>query len=686
VTGTLAAGGKGKIMSDKSEPTPGSKEFYDEATVVVGSGNQANTAPTQTLLDGEAPKNRGVRASDYSGPSYSELKRQALNKGEIDNRLALPIGFQLQEYTIERILGIGGFGVSYLAHDANLNAKVAIKEYLPNQLALRAENEPTVMPKGQEYVEDYEKGLDRFLMECRTLATFRHPNIVRVSRFFEANHTAYMVMEYEFGESLNSWVKKRTERGEGAPNEELLLKMFLPMLQGLEVVHKGGFTHRDIKPANIYVRDSDGSMVLLDFGAARQAVQQGQQALTAIVTPGYAPFEQYHSHGRQGPWSDIYAVGGVLYWCVAGEKPVEAAARLQTDPQQPAAVRCAGKYSERFLKAIDWALQPDDTKRPQSVSAFVPVLEGIKEATPVAAAKTSKPWLKWAVGGAVAAAVAVGAATFLMKPKGPGAGGLMLGVMPGTSGATEEVQVRASLAKFSDVLSKAVGKPVTVEVTSSFAPDQGAKDAKFDMILGATYPIGVAARDYKYSVVGKFRDVMALFVVRIDAPMDRIDDIKGTKLGLHTRNGMVGPMAARVLNSSNLPLDATSFKGIEEFKSLDDMTEALVNNKVDVIALSPGGFEEAEKRFPNKIKLLTSSDPLPGYAIALRERLDPQLALKITSALYAIDENDAGKAALKTINLGSAAGSLEIKQATSREYVRAAEAIEAARKFFPAPK
>ena len=347
------------------KPSTASTDAEFAPTIVVPRGDDADT---KTIIDRSAPQQRGVRPSDYSGPSYSELRRKAQDQGDTDNRLALPLGFQLQEYVVERVLGIGGFGISYLAHDQNLNAKVAIKEYVPNDLALRTDADPKVMPKGQSYVEDYQGGLTRFLQECRTLATFRHNNIVRVHRFFEANNTAYMVMDYEFGESLNAWIKKRQERGESAPDRELLVKMFVPLLQGMDVIHQGGFMHRDIKPANIYVRDSDVSLVLLDFGAAREAVTQGQRALTSIVTPGYAPFEQYHSHGRQGPWSDIYALGGVLYWIITGQKPIEAAARVTSDPQEPAVVRGKGRYGDAFLKAIDWALTPDDAKRPQSVA------------------------------------------------------------------------------------------------------------------------------------------------------------------------------------------------------------------------------------------------------------------------------------------------------------------------------
>jgi serine/threonine protein kinase/ABC-type phosphate/phosphonate transport system substrate-binding protein len=678
------AGKEGALDSD---------DLANAKTIVVPRDPLAQTG-TQTRLDPSSPKHRGVLAADFTGPSYSELKRRA--QGQQDSRVALPIGFQLHEYTIERILGIGGFGISYLAHDTNLNAKVAIKEYLPGEMAVRDDQAPTVMPKASDYEEDYRAGLERFLLECRTLATFRHPNIVRVSRFFEANNTAYMVMEFEYGESLASWLKKRQDEGTGPPDETAILKMFEPLMQGLEVVHKGGFMHRDIKPANIYVRDHDGSLVLLDFGAARQASAGGSKGLTSIVTPGYAPFEQYHSHGRQGPWSDIYALGGVLYWIVCGKKPIEAAARLQSDPQEPAAEVAKGKYSDRFLKAIDWALTPDDTRRPQSIPEFLPVLVGDVDLKTINRGYTAKPgagsgrgWVKWAVGGVIAAVllVAVGVGLALKLGGGGGAGGssVNMAVIPGTSGATEEIQIKASLAKLSDYLKKTTGRDVNITVIDH----GGLASAKepYDMVLGPTYDLGVAARDKKYAVIGKFRDVAALFVTRFDAPIDSLDDMKQKRMGLQSRQGMTGPMAARVLTGSGLPLDK-SFSELKEFDTSheDDVADALMQNKVDVVALSPGGYEEADKHYPDKLKLVVTSDPMPGFAIAVRSDLNRDESLKIAEALYRIDDNEQGKAALKAITLGSAAGSLDIKQATSREYVRAAETIEDARKLYPPKK
>ena len=285
--------------------------------------------------------------------------------------LALPQGYELQEYRIESTLGVGGFGLTYLATDTNLNVKIALKEYLPGDLAVRA-TDNSISPKSDDAVETFKWGLERFLDESRTLASFKHPNIVRVMRFFQANKTAYMVMEFVAGLPLSDWVKSRRPVDEASARG-----MLLPLLDGLGVVHDSGFLHRDIKPGNIFMRD-DGSPVLLDFGSARATGGE----LTAIVTPGYAPLEQYHTTGRQGPWSDIYALGGVLYWLVIGSKPVDAAARIRNDPMTPAFhAGDRNRYSDALLASIDWMLIPDETQRPQSVSEIKMALQGNQQAT-----------------------------------------------------------------------------------------------------------------------------------------------------------------------------------------------------------------------------------------------------------------------------------------------------------------
>ena len=278
--------------------------------------------------------------------------------------LALPVGFRLHEYRIDAVLGQGGFGITYLATDVNLKSKVAIKEYLPESLAYRC-NDVSVSARTPDDLDFYQSGLDSFLEEARTLATFRHPNIVRVARFFEAHRTAYMVLEYERGKSLKAW---RAEHAK-LPERELLALLW-PLLDGLSLVHESGVLHRDIKPDNIYVRDDDGSLVLLDFGAARETAH-AREDLSAVYTPGYAPIEQYTGVERQGPWTDIYALGATLYWLVTGERPPDAAQRNATAAAQPLLQeRARGQYSPEFLRAIDWAFQLQPQDRPQDIAAF----------------------------------------------------------------------------------------------------------------------------------------------------------------------------------------------------------------------------------------------------------------------------------------------------------------------------
>jgi serine/threonine protein kinase len=290
----------------------------------------------------------------------------------------LPRGYGLQEYRIEKLLGIGGFGLTYLARDENLNLQVALKEYLPGEIASRGADQ-TIAPSSKETEESFSWGKRRFLDESRTLASFRHPNIVRVMRFFEANGSAYMVMEFVEGAPLSDWIKTRR------PLPEAYLRAFvMPLLDGLEVVHKAGYTHRDIKPGNVYMREDD-TPVLLDFGSARmQAAER-----TAIVSPGYAPFEQYHATGNQGPWSDLYAFGGVLYWIITGNRPHEAVARVREDSMPPA-LQTGDRdlYGAELLAAIDWALAPHEDQRPQSVMEWREALLGMRPS------KATKPKAK----------------------------------------------------------------------------------------------------------------------------------------------------------------------------------------------------------------------------------------------------------------------------------------------------
>lgn len=284
-------------------------------------------------------------------------------------RNALAAQTMLHEYRLESVLGAGSFGVTYLGWDTNLEKHVAIKEYLPAELAMRAAD-GSVVPLTTEAESGYKWGLERYILEARTLARFSHPNIVRVNRYFEANGSGYMVMDYERGEPLAALLKRSPR-----PEEVFLKRMLAPLLDGLRAVHATGFLHRDIKPDNIFLR-ADGSPALIDFGAARQSVGDATRTLTAVLTPGYAPLEQYFSEGRQGPWTDLYALAGVLYRAVTNESPPDAVTRLKGDRVGEVLARARDRYSEAFLKALRWALEPEEKKRPQSVQEWQRVFAG----------------------------------------------------------------------------------------------------------------------------------------------------------------------------------------------------------------------------------------------------------------------------------------------------------------------
>ena len=277
------------------------------------------------------------------------------------HRLALPAGYELGRYRFQEILGSGGFGITYLAEDKTLGRRVAIKELLPNEIATRVDG-TTVVAKTESEEQNLTWARERFVGEGRALAACDHPNVVNVYEMIEANGTAYMVTKYEEGRSLEQWLREL----ERPPNESELRSILMPLLSGLETVHKAGFLHRDIKPENIYIT-KNGRPVLLDFGSARQAISNRSMAMTSIVTSGYAPFEQYHEDGNQGAWSDIYALAAVMYRAITGKKPPEATRRLKDDPIEKLTTRYAGKYDAEFLRAIDKALLVNEKQRPQTV-------------------------------------------------------------------------------------------------------------------------------------------------------------------------------------------------------------------------------------------------------------------------------------------------------------------------------
>lgn len=282
------------------------------------------------------------------------------------NLIALQSGTELVgDYRIARVLGAGGFGITYLASEIALDRNVTIKEYFPADFAARSP-ELEARPRSENCSGDYTWGLDRFIDEAQTLAKFDHPNIVRVYRYFRANNTAYMVLQFEEGQSLKSWLKSLGR----SPRQKELDAIVGPLLDALETIHAADFLHRDIAPDNIIIR-KDGTPVLIDFGSARGEIAAHSKTVSALVKPGYSPYEQYAETGkRQGPWTDIYALGATLYHAVTGKRPPDAPSRMVKDELLPAREVAIGSYRQGFLSAIDRALALNIDSRPQAIRAW----------------------------------------------------------------------------------------------------------------------------------------------------------------------------------------------------------------------------------------------------------------------------------------------------------------------------
>ncbi|MEL6299768.1 MAG: serine/threonine-protein kinase [Pseudomonadota bacterium] len=282
--------------------------------------------------------------------------------------LALPAGTVLaDEYRIVSVLGAGGFGITYLAEELKLAParQVTIKEYFPTEYSVRTDDVRAV-PLSSDCSEDFAWGLKRFIDEAQALARFDHPNINRVYRYFEANDTAYIVLQHEPGGSFRDWLKALGR----TPRQKELDAIVAPLLDALETVHDADFLHRDIAPDNIIIRP-DGSPVLIDFGSARGEIAHRSRALSALVKPGYSPFEQYgETSARQGAWTDVYAFAAMLFHAVSGKRPDDAPARLAQDDVKPARDVALGSFRPGFLAAIDAGLVLDAEKRPQSIGQW----------------------------------------------------------------------------------------------------------------------------------------------------------------------------------------------------------------------------------------------------------------------------------------------------------------------------
>jgi len=285
---------------------------------------------------------------------------------------ALPPGTVLREWRLEEVLGVGGFGIVYKGRGIYFDELVAIKEYFPSSISER-DAEDTVVPIDSDAEEVHALGLKKFVEEAKLLWNLstptRHPNIVSVRSLFEIHGTAYMVMDFEDGISLSRMLKQGTRF-----NERSLWNIIRPIAEGLDRAHRVGVLHRDIKPPNILINE-DGRPVLIDFGSARFEAAEATSTKVTFHTPPYAAIEQYVKTYPQGPWTDVYALGVVLYECVTGEKPPEVLERLHAGLGKPLASGKWAGYSRPFLTAIDAAMTIRPQERPQSITEWLALFE-----------------------------------------------------------------------------------------------------------------------------------------------------------------------------------------------------------------------------------------------------------------------------------------------------------------------
>lgn len=283
---------------------------------------------------------------------------------------ALPKGYHLPEYQIEKPINEGGFSIVYLATHLPTKTRVIIKEFFPIRYAKRIES-GRVETVTEEASRSYGLGIKRFFNEGSSLSKINHQNVVHVSNLFRANNTVYMVMDFEVGRDMRWYIKRKN----GGLSEKFLRTVFPEVLSGMKELHKNHILHLDIKPANILLR-SGGHPLLIDFGAVKSMKGVANLEVKGhTLTQGFAPLEQ-HNHGNIGPWSDIYAVGATMYACITGRPPPSSPERVKKD-KLAAEIRSfeKKKYSSSLLEAINSAMKMDMTQRPQSIEEFLEMLD-----------------------------------------------------------------------------------------------------------------------------------------------------------------------------------------------------------------------------------------------------------------------------------------------------------------------
>ena len=320
---------------------------------------------SQTPDDDHTVIRTGLSSAPVGATPQRDATPPTASSSAGDSGNALPIGTYVGEFELTSVLGEGGFGIVYLAWDHSLERRVALKEYMPSALSARVGN-TQVQVKSARHKDTFEAGLRSFVNEAKLLASFDHPSLVKVYRFWEANGTAYMVMPFYEGITLKD---KLREMG-AAPDEQWLMALLAPLTEALEVIHCASCFHRDIAPDNVILLGASQKPLLLDFGAARRVIGDMTQALTVILKPGYAPVEQYAEapNMKQGAWTDVYALAASMHFAIMGRTPPPSVGRLMSDSYVPLEQSAGGRYSPGFLQAIDRALRVRPEDRTASIA------------------------------------------------------------------------------------------------------------------------------------------------------------------------------------------------------------------------------------------------------------------------------------------------------------------------------
>lgn len=448
----------------------------------------------------------------------------------------LPGSVLAGKYIIGRTLGYGGFGVTYIGYDAELNRKIAVKEYLPGEFATRVPGQTQLTIYEGERREQFEAGIDKFMDEAKRLARFQNaPGIVHIYDSFFENKTAYIVMEYIEGETL----KQKIER-DGKMSVEQTLHIVLPIIAAMKEVHAAGIIHRDIAPDNIMI-DKEGNAKLIDFGAARYATTTYTKSLSVLIKPGYAPMEQYQSRGQQGTWTDVYALAATMYTMLTGCVPEDAMERFGKDTLKPLSKEGV-KVSKNLETAIRNAMNIKVEERTPTMEVFEQELLSEGEVARLVVKKDKNDvgkwpvWVKAVVGSAAALILCfvMLLATGVISFSGGGFGGFVVAlgktIVPNMVNVTVEQAENAAQGKKLEI--QIVGKVYSDEIPEGYVLDQNVKagtKVEEGSVLELTISAG-AEKVYMPSVEGLSKeDAIALL------------EAQGLKYTLEEVDSMIAP-------------------------------------------------------------------------------------------------------------------------------------------------